>query len=56
MKIGKGVLIGSGSVILPGVTIGDYAVIGAGAVVTKNVHAGVMLVGNPARPIKHSES
>lgn len=50
--VGKGVLVGAGSVILPGLTVSDYAVIGAGAVVTKNVSAGVTVVGNPARAIR----
>lgn len=45
----KGASIGSGAVILPGVTIGQYAMIGAGAVVTKDVPAGSTVVGNPAR-------
>ncbi len=45
----KGASIGSGAVILPGVTIGQYAMVGAGAVVTKDVPAGATVVGNPAR-------
>lgn len=52
VSIGKGVLVGAGAVVLPGLVIGDYAVIGAGSVVTKNVPAGVTLVGNPAKPLK----
>jgi len=36
--------------ILPGVTIGDGAVIGAGSVVTRSVEPGVTVMGNPARP------
>lgn len=52
VKVGKGVLIGAGAVVLPGLTIEDYAVIGAGAVVTRNVSVGATLVGNPARVIK----
>ena len=47
--IGRGVLIGAGAVILPGITVADYAVVGAGAVVTKNVVAGMTVVGNPAK-------
>jgi maltose O-acetyltransferase len=47
--IGKNVWIGGGAIILPGVTIGDDAVIGAGSVVTRNVPAGATVVGNPAR-------
>ena len=49
--IGDDVWIGSGAIILPGVTIGDGAIIGAGSVVTKDVPAGKIVAGNPARPI-----
>lgn len=45
----SGASIGAGSVILPGVTIGEYAVIGAGSVVTDSVKASVVVYGNPAR-------
>ena len=51
VHIGKQVWIGGGAIILAGVTIGDGAVIGAGSVVTKDVAAGQIVVGNPARPI-----
>lgn len=47
----KGASIGAGAVILPGLRIGAGAMIGAGAVVTKNVPAGMTVVGNPARPM-----
>jgi maltose O-acetyltransferase len=40
---------------LPGVTIGDDAIIGAGAVVTRNVAAGAAMVGNPARRISERD-
>lgn len=50
--VGNNVSIGAGAVILPGVTLGPGCKIGAGAVVTKNVDAGVTVVGNPAKPIK----
>jgi maltose O-acetyltransferase len=50
VRIGSDVWIGGGAIILPGVTIGDGAVIGAGSVVTRDVAAGVMVTGNPARP------
>ena len=52
VKIGKHVWIGSRATILPGVVIEDYAVIGAGAVVSKNVPRSAVVVGNPARIIK----
>ncbi|MBS7700517.1 MULTISPECIES: sugar O-acetyltransferase [unclassified Chelatococcus] len=47
--IGENVWIGSGAIILPGVTIGDDAIIGAGSVVTRDVPPGAVAVGNPAR-------
>ena len=51
-RIEQGVSIGSGCVILCGITIGRDAVIGAGAVVTKSVPPGEIWVGNPARFLK----
>ena len=50
IRIGNNVWIGGGAIVLPGVTVGDDAVIGAGSVVTRDVPAGVIVVGNPARP------
>ncbi len=55
VKIGKNVWIGSDCTILPGVTIGDGAIIGAGSVVTKSIPANTIAVGNPARVIKGIE-
>ncbi|MEO6910946.1 MAG: sugar O-acetyltransferase [Edaphobacter sp.] len=52
VRIGANVWIGGGAIILPGVTIGDDAIIGAGSVVTRNVRPGTIVVGNPARPTK----
>ncbi|KZL18978.1 Maltose O-acetyltransferase [Pseudovibrio axinellae] len=49
VSIGKRVWIGGAAVIMPGVTIGDEAIVGAGSVVTKDVPAGATVVGNPAR-------
>lgn len=43
--------VGAGTIILPGVEIGDKVVIGAGSVVSKNIHANSVAVGNPARVI-----
>jgi acetyltransferase-like isoleucine patch superfamily enzyme len=48
-KIGRDVWIGANAVILGGVTIGDGAVVAAGAVVTKDVEAGAVVAGVPAR-------
>jgi maltose O-acetyltransferase len=50
VRIGSDVWIGGGAIILPGVTIGDGAVVGAGSVVTRDVAAGAIVMGNPARP------
>lgn len=50
IHIGRNVWIGGGAIILPGVTVGDDAIIGAGSVVTRDVPSGVTVVGNPARP------
>ena len=49
IRIGNNVWLGGGAIVLAGVTIGDDAVIGAGSVVTRDVPAGVLVVGNPAR-------
>ena len=50
--IKKGASIGANATILPGLTLGENCMIGAGSVVTKDVPAGVTVVGNPAKPIK----
>lgn len=52
VHIGSRVWIGAGAVILPGVTIGDDSVIGAGSVVTKDIPSGVVAVGNPCRVLR----
>jgi maltose O-acetyltransferase len=49
VTIGRNVWIGDGAIILPGVTIGDDAVVGAGSVVTRDVPPSTTFVGNPAR-------
>lgn len=48
----RGASIGSGAVVLPGVTIGAGAMVGAGAVVVRDVPDGATVVGNPAREIQ----
>ncbi len=48
-RVGEGASIGGGAVVLPGRTIGRRAMVGAGAVVTKDVPAGAIVLGNPAR-------
>ena len=53
IRIGRKVWIGANSVVLPGVTIGDNAIVGAGSVVTRDVPPNGVVVGNPARLIKY---
>lgn len=48
-KVCKGASIGAGSVILPGLTIGEGSMVGAGSVLTKDIPAGELWIGNPAR-------
>ncbi len=52
--LGRNVWIGGGAILLPGVTVGDDAIVGAGSVVTKDIPAGCVAVGNPARVIKQT--
>lgn len=54
--IKKGAKIGANSTILPAVEIGENAAVGAGSVVTKDVKAGEVVVGNPARKLKDASS
>jgi len=53
IRIGRNCWIGMGALILAGVQIGDGAVIGAGSVVVRDVEAYAVVVGNPAKTIKH---
>ncbi|WNV89320.1 sugar O-acetyltransferase [Umezawaea sp. Da 62-37] len=50
--IGNNVWLGGGVIVLPGVTIGENTVVGAGAVVTRDLPANVVAVGNPARVVR----
>lgn len=52
ITIGKNVWIGGHAIVLPGITIGDNAVVGADSVVTRDVLANVTIVGNPAAPTR----
>lgn len=52
IKVKEGASIGAGAVILPGITIGKKAIIGAGSVVTKDVPDNAIVAGNPARQLR----
>jgi len=53
--IGDNVWLGSGAIVLPGVTIGENTVVGAGAVVPRDLPPNVVAVGNPARVVRTLE-
>ena len=55
IAVHRGASVGSGAVLLGGISLGEGALVGAGAVVTKDVPAGVTVVGNPARNL-HSHN
>lgn len=52
VRIGKNCWLGAGVVVLPGITIGDNTVVGAGSIVTKDLPANVLAVGNPCRVVR----
>ena len=52
IHIGRNVWLGGGAIILPGVTVGDNSIVGAGSVVTKDVEPNTIVVGNPARVLR----
>jgi len=52
VHIGKNCWLGAGAIVLPGVKIGDNTVIGAGSVVTKDIPANVVAVGNPCKVLR----
>ncbi|WP_270640100.1 sugar O-acetyltransferase [Longibaculum muris] len=56
VRIGDHVWIGGNVTILPGVSIGDHSIIGAGSVVTKDIPANVIAVGNPCKVIKDQKN
>ena len=52
VRIGSNCWLGAGVIVLPGVTIGDNTVVGAGSVVTRDLPSGVVAVGNPCRVLR----
>jgi putative colanic acid biosynthesis acetyltransferase WcaF len=52
ITVGAGAFIGARAFIMPGVTVGDSAIVGACSVVTRDVAPGIAVAGNPARPIR----
>jgi acetyltransferase-like isoleucine patch superfamily enzyme len=55
IRIGNNVFVGSNTIFLPGVTIGDNVVIGSGSLVSKDIPSNVVAIGRPAVPIKSIE-
>ena len=53
VRISRGAVVSTGSIILPGITVGSMAHVAAGSVVTKDVEPYVRVAGNPARPIRN---
>ena len=53
--IGENVWLGGGAIVLPGISIGSNSVVGAGAVVTRDLPENVVAVGNPARILRKVE-
>lgn len=52
VHIGRNCWLGAGVIVMPGITIGDNTVIGAGSIVTKDIPSGVVAVGNPCRVMR----
>ncbi len=52
IHIGKNCWLGAGTIVLPGITIGDHSVIGAGSIVTKDIPSHVIAVGNPCKVLR----
>jgi len=55
IRIGNECFFGASVIVLPGVTIGDNVVVGAGSVVTKDIPSNTVVCGNPAKPVKQLE-
>lgn len=53
-RIGNNCFIGARSIVMPGITIGDGSIVGAGAVVTRDVPANTIVAGNPAKVIREN--
>ena len=52
VRVGRDAWIGGGAILLPGITVGDRAIVGAGSVVSRDVEPGTTVAGAPARPVR----
>jgi maltose O-acetyltransferase len=52
ISIGSNVWLGAAAIVLPGISVGDDSIIGAGSVVTRDIPSGVLAVGNPCRVVR----
>jgi maltose O-acetyltransferase len=52
ISIGSNVWLGAAAIVLPGVSVGDHSIVGAGSVVTRDIPSGVLAVGNPCRVVR----
>ncbi|MCT4588190.1 MAG: acetyltransferase [Carboxylicivirga sp.] len=55
VSVGRGTMVGAGSVVIPGIKIGKWAIIGAGSVIIRDVPDYAVVVGNPGRIIKYTK-
>ncbi len=55
VRVGDYASVGTNATVLPGLSLGEGAIVGAGAVVTKDVPAYTVVAGNPARPLRRAE-
>ena len=56
IKISAGAWVGAGSIILPGIIVGELTIVGAGSVLTKSTSGNQVWIGNPAKCVNHGDT